>query len=175
MVFLTLSKKVTGVIGPFLFRSGLAARNVLLWRQAAAAGANKDSPYLDMLLLIPYAQKLISLTVYDESARVVTQYKHDTTRLERALDDTYDALFGKSTNNNEDEQQQKQKAASVADLRIQVLDDNLRPALIPNDRWSDVMKWRWNVRVLKWARTEFLVSKYGPEVKVREVHALLFR
>jgi hypothetical protein len=71
---------------------------------------------------------------------------------ERALDDTYDdALFGKSKENNEDAQQ-KQKAGSVADLRIQVLDDNLRPALIdliPNDRWSDVMKWRWNVRVLK--------------------------
>jgi hypothetical protein len=42
----------------------------------------------------------------------------------------------------------------------------LRPALIPNDRWSDAMKWRWNSRVLKWARQEFVVSKYGPEVKV---------
>ena len=152
MVFLTLSKKVTGVIGPLLFRTGLSARNVL------SRSAKNDAPYLDMALLIPYAQKLMSLAVYDESQRMVSAYK-DKSRVDQALDDTYDALFGKSKEDEEMEQ------ASISEIRIQVLDDYLRPALLPNDRWEDTSKWRWNFRVMKWARMEFLVSKYGPKVK----------
>jgi hypothetical protein len=158
MVFLTLSKRVTGLVGPVLFRTGLTTRNALLQLRNTQPTVN-DSPYLDLFCLIPYAQKLISLAVYDESARVVSRFK-DKSRMDQALDSTYDALFGQS------KQDQAREQASISELRVQVLDDQLRPALIPNDRWSDAMKWRWNSRVLKWARQEFVVSKYGPEVKV---------
>lgn len=152
MVFLTLSKKVTSLIGPTLFRTGLAARNIL------SRNSRKDAPYLDMIFLVPVAQKLISLAIYDESLKKVSSYK-DKTRVEKALDSTYDALFGKSKEDAEQEE------IDISDIRIQVLDDNLRPALLPKDRWSDVLKWKWNARIIKWARKEFLVSKYGPQVK----------
>ena len=153
MVLLTLSKKFTGLIGPFLLRTGLSVR------QAFLRGRALDAPYLDMLFLIQTAQKLISLEIHDESARSVTKWKKQT-RLDRFVDTTFDSLFGKS------EEEELKRQASIAELRVEVLEDNLRPALIHNEVWSDVMKWRLNFRVLMWARKEFLVSKYGPEVKV---------
>jgi hypothetical protein len=154
MVLLTFSKKVTGLIGPLLMRTGLSARQAFLRGQA------RDSHYLDMLFLVRYAQKLISLEIYDESSNVVTKFKKQT-RVDKFVDNTFDRMFG----TNVDEE--RMKKASIAELRVEVLADNLRPALINNEVWSDVMKWRLNFRVIKWARQEFLISKYGPEVKVR--------
>ena len=76
----------------------------------------------------------------------------------------YDALFGKS--DEEEEASTMKKKKTIAQLRVQVLEDQLRPVLFPEEKWSDVFKWRWNARVVKWVRKEFLVAKYGPEVKV---------
>jgi hypothetical protein len=135
-------------------RTGLSAR------QSLSRGHVRDSHYLDMLFLVRYAQKLISLEVNDESARVVTKFKKQT-RVDQIVDNTFDRMFG----TNVDEE--RMKKASIAELRVEVLEDNLRPALINNEVWSDVMKWRLNFRVIKWARREFLISKYGPEVRVR--------
>jgi hypothetical protein len=161
MVLLTLSKKITGLIGPLLMRTGLSAR------QAFLRGQVRDSHYLDMLFLVRYAQKLISLEVNDESARVVTKFKKQT-KVDHIVDTAFDRMFG----TNVDEE--RMKKASIAELRVEVLEDNLRPALINNEVWSDVMKWRLNFRVIKWARQEFLISKYGPEVKVREAWKRMF-
>lgn len=132
MVFLTLSKKIANTIGPALFRSGLMARNALVQKA--------NSPYLDMMFLLPFSQKLISLAIYDDSRRVVSQfYKKGNDKMDATL--------------------------AISDLRLQVLSDNMRPALLPNEVWDDIDQWRWNLRVMKWARSEFLVSKYGPQVK----------
>jgi hypothetical protein len=136
-------------------RTGLSAR------QSFLRGQVSDSHYLDMLFFVRYAQKLISLEVNDESARVVTKFKKQT-KVDQFVDNTFDRMFG----TNVDEE--RMKKASIAELRVEVLEDNLRPALINNEVWSDVMKWRFNFRVIKWARQEFLISKYGPEVKVRQ-------
>jgi hypothetical protein len=85
MVFFTLSKKVTGLIGPFLLRTGLAARNAL--SRTTTRTPRVDAPYLDMLCLVPIAQKLISLAVYDESLKVVSSYHNDkSSRVGQALD-----------------------------------------------------------------------------------------
>ena len=138
-------------------RTGLSARQAFLRSQAG-----RDSHYLDMIFLVRYAQKLISLEVNDESSRVVTKFKKQN-RVDQFVDNTFDRMFG----TNVDEE--RMKKASIAELRVEVLEDNLRPALINNEVWSDVMKWRLNFRVIKWARQEFLISKYGPEIRVRDV------
>jgi hypothetical protein len=152
MVFLSLSKKISGLVGPFLMRNGLSLRHAFL------RGRPGDAPYTDMLFLVRWAQQMISLEVHDESARVVTKFKKQT-RIDKLVDSSFDAMFGKSS------EEDRMKKASFSELRVQVLEDSLRPALVNNERWSDVMKWRFNFRVIKWARTEFLVSKYGPDVK----------
>ena len=174
------------MIGPVLLRSGLTVRNVISY---FAQGGNtktttvKEFPYLDMMLMIPYAQKLISLAVYEESAQVVTQYNDQQRKKNKksiaagsassgdgeesssssSIDQMYDSLFGAQQQTHQ--QDQIQHSRTVSELRMQVLHEKIRPALLPNELWSDVMKWRFNARVLKWARTEFLISKYGPDVK----------
>jgi hypothetical protein len=169
MVFLTISKRVASAVGPGLLRTGLKVRNALSY-----ITQKNDAPYLDMMLLIPYAQKLVSLAIYDESAQVVTKYNNRRAQ-GSALDSMYDSLFGNNNNknknnnnnNNNNNNDSQENAQTVSELRMQVLNEKIRPALTPNEEWSDVMKWRWNARMIKWARTEFLVSKYGPDVKVR--------
>ena len=153
MVLFTITKKIGGQIAPFLMRTGLSIRHRLL------RGVDRDSPYLDMLLLIRYAQSIISLEVYDESAATVTKFKKQS-KLDKVVDKVYDGLFGAPA------EEEEMRKASISKIRVKVLEENLRPALIDNEQWSDVLKWRLNFRVLKWARTELLVSKYGPEVKV---------
>jgi hypothetical protein len=69
MVLLALSKKITGLTGPLLMRTGLSAR------RAFSRGQVRDSHCLDVLFLVWHAQNLISLEVNDESARVVTKFK----------------------------------------------------------------------------------------------------
>ena len=150
MVLLTLSKKITGLVGPFLFRNGLKARNAL-------GGNSSSSPYWDLVFL-NYAQKLISLEVHEESAKVVKQFKYQS-KMDEWVDKTFDKWFGA------DADEQRRLKASVSELRLEVFEDNMRAALLPNDRWSDIFAWKDNVRVKQWARKEFLISKYGADVQ----------
>lgn len=161
MVLFTISKQITNLIGPALFRTGLSTRNLLA---LAVSPNSSDTPYLDLLCGIPYSQKLLSLSVYDESARVVSKFK-EASRVEKALDATYDALFGSNTSPEE----QAQVEQSIADIRLEVLEEQLRPALLPNEQWGDVLQWKWNPRIMKWLRQELLVAKYGPRVKVTTI------
>eukprot|EP00934_Nitzschia_sp_Nitz4_P000433 Nitzschia sp. Nitz4//scaffold279_size24496//16175//17824//NITZ4_008383-RA/size24496-augustus-gene-0.8-mRNA-1//1//CDS//3329545400//433//frame0 len=158
MVLFTISKQITHIMGSAMFRTGLSLRNVLAMAVAPRAG---DTPYLDLWCGIPYSQKLLSLSVYDESARVVTKHK-EASSVEKALDATYDALFGGAPPSAAEIAESQR---SIAELRLGVLDEHLRPALLPNEQWGDVLQWMWNPRIMKWARQEFLVAKYGPRVK----------
>jgi hypothetical protein len=146
MVLLTLSKKITGLVGPFVFRNGLKARNAI----------GSSNHHWDLLFL-SYAQKLISLEVYEESAKVVKQFKYQSA-LDEWVDKTFDKWFGT------DADEQRRLRASVSELRVEVLEENLRPALLPNGQWRDVLAWKDNARVKQWARKEFLISKYGAAV-----------
>mmetsp|Transcript_8880 Transcript_8880/g.21712 ORF Transcript_8880/g.21712 Transcript_8880/m.21712 type:complete len:519 (+) Transcript_8880:2-1558(+) len=54
----------------------------------------------------------------------------------------------------------------LSDMRIGVLDEYLRSSLIPNGLWSDIERnWRYHLRIIAWARKEFLISKYGPYIQ----------
>ena len=170
MVFLTISKKITSVVGPVLLKTGLNVRNAISYvlpggsKTSRTSSALRDNPYLDMMLMIPYAQKLISLAIYEKSAEVVTQYndqqREKMQEKSSSLDQMYDSLFGQ-----QQKQQQQYSKKSISELRVKVFEEKIRPSLLPNESWSDVMKWRFNVRVIKWARTEFLISKYGPAIR----------
>ena len=177
MVFLTISKQITGLIGPFLFRNGIRARNVFV--RISNSTPTALTPYLDMAVLIPYAQKLMSLTVYDESQQAISDYYKEkavasssSSSASSGLKSTFDALLGNKPPRPETpleatKEQVQDENMALSDIRISVLESELRPALLPNETWSDVASWRWNFPVVKWARMEFLVSKYGPSIKVR--------
>jgi hypothetical protein len=137
----------------------LTARN--LFKQ------HKDSPYLDMAFLLPYSQKLISLAIDDQSRKTVSQ-AYEYARQSKQPTNMIQALFTNKDNSPKAAMEDDEQASSISisDLRVQVYNEKIRPTLLPNECWSDINRWRWNIRVMKWARTEFLISKHGPAVKV---------
>jgi hypothetical protein len=150
MVFLNLTKSLNQWLGPFLLRNGLRARYVL------GGGVLRDSPRVDALLGIPLAQKLISLEVNDECQQAL---------LKGRVEPTWrDYIFG-GTEASETAKATTRTQPTDAELRVQVLEKYLRPALVKNEQWSNVRTWQFHNRFLQWARTEFLLAKHGPDLR----------
>lgn len=106
----------------------------------------QDSPFLDNLTMISWAQKLVASEVHDDCVRLKKE---------------------------ESKKQQQESTGATAqveslsesDQRVKVLENYLRPALLKNETWTDVSKWRFNNRLIKWARAEFLKAKHGPNLQ----------
>ena len=129
---------------------------------------------MDLACMIPYSQKLLSLAVYDESKRLTLEFRKQYQRdkngsggnktkapssasLPSSSEDTMTAITMMTD---------PVATRRLSDMRVQALDEYLRPSLIPNNRWSDIEScWRYHVRIVAWARKEFLISKYGPYIQ----------
>jgi hypothetical protein len=138
----TLSKKANQWLGPYLLKQGIKLRFAL------SGGVLRDSPTLDALTLLPLAQRLISLEVHDEIFRL----RNNSLSW---------SLFEKKRPEEKDDDVDEEEEAKV---RLHILERYLRPALVPDEQWSDVRRWQFNARLLKWARAEFLLAKYGRRV-----------
>lgn len=188
MVFLTASKRITSLIGSPLLRFGLAARssNLFLPFGGGMNNANSfppsnqqqppsssDTPYLDMALLIPFSQKLLSLALYDESQKAVSQHfrQQQEEESKENKNGMLDSLLSSSSQASQSSSGHHQDSSptimEISNLRIQAYDDVIRKTLLPKEDLSNLQNWRGHLRILKWARAEFLISKYGPMVKVR--------
>mmetsp|Transcript_19407 Transcript_19407/g.47937 ORF Transcript_19407/g.47937 Transcript_19407/m.47937 type:complete len:555 (-) Transcript_19407:39-1703(-) len=182
MVFLTASKQITSLIGSPLLRFGLAARSSNLFLPFGGGGGGpssalpvissleqkqRDTPYLDMTLLIPFSQKLLSLALYDESQKVVSRHfreqeKEDGSSMLKSL---YQKEQSSSPSNDTDDGLSTTTNEELSNLRIQAYNEVIRKSLLPQESYSNLQAWMGHLRILKWARAEFLISKYGPMVK----------
>lgn len=125
MVVLSIfSKRINRWLGPALLRNGIQLRYTL------GRGVVRDNASLDAFLLLPVAQKLISLEVHEQALG---------------------SLFAP----------EKEQPVRSADERIQIFESFVRSSLVPNEMWSDVLRWQFHNRILKWCRMEFLQAKYG--------------
>ena len=152
MVILTLSKKVNQWLGPFLLHQGLKLRYSL------SGGVIRDNLWLDTALLLPLAQRLISLEVHDETSRAL-QGKGGSlwSRLRASFTGNLDRSSGMEPTTLEEE----------SAIRLKVLEKYLLPALVGSKKqWSSVRRWQFHDRLLKWARTEFLLAKHGGAVRM---------
>ena len=54
-----------------------------------------------------------------------------------------------------------------AAIRVKVLEDYVRPALLPNESWGNdvVAHWQFYPRLVRWLRQEYLGARYGPHVQ----------
>lgn len=136
MLFLTLSKKLNQAVGSSLLRYALTARYAL------GGGVVRDNPGLDAFLLLPWAMKIISLEVHDETRRIEQE------------GGTSGGKGGSGA-----------AAEDTQSARLAVLERYLRPALLPNEKWSDVAGWMFHIRLVKWARSEVLWALHGDHVK----------
>ena len=138
-MLLTLSKTANRWLGKFLLKQGIKARFALCQN-----GVMRDNPTLDSMLLLPLAMKLVSLEVHDTSQNVIKE-----------------ALASESANSSS----QQHTTESLGKLRIQILERFVRPALVPNEQWNDVLRWRFHQRLVKWLRKEFLLAKYSDHLR----------
>ena len=155
MVLLSLSHRFNKAVGPVLLRYGLSARNALGTQPIS------DNPALDYLLLIRLGQKLVSLEVEEEADQILRKARQEKSAFDRWSEDKFDGIFGKG----EPEEYYTQKEIEEMNPRLQAFESYMRPILVPNERWSDIMRWQMNIRFLHWARNEFLAAKYGLDLK----------
>ncbi|CAB9501236.1 expressed unknown protein [Seminavis robusta] len=152
MVLLPLTRKLNKALGPFLLRNGLRLRMAL--------GSPGDNPTLDSLTGITWAQKLISIEAHHDAQAFmdhIQKIKHSP--IEVWVEDTFDRIFGK------DDLEERRKTMTPSEIRLSILESYLRPALLPDERWSNVLQWRFHTRLLKWIRAEWLLAQYGLHVQ----------
>ena len=149
MVVLSILSKVSmrlnRVAGPFLLRNSLWIRHAL------DGGKIVDNPFLDQLLIIPWAQKIISLEVHQD---IHDRKKRSESSVEQWFEKAFDSIFGEGPDH------EYLHKITDSQLRLKILESYLRPVLVPNEKWSDVVRWQYHTRFLKWAREEFLFAKY---------------
>mmetsp|Transcript_6991 Transcript_6991/g.20952 ORF Transcript_6991/g.20952 Transcript_6991/m.20952 type:complete len:521 (-) Transcript_6991:33-1595(-) len=151
-----------------LLRVGLTLRH----RLAGEAKA-RDNPILDSLLLLPVAQKLVSIEAQEEAARE-TRRRSEPRRQPTAFDKFVDRAWGRlveggiADNGDGDTVASNKRIKNSRDdcVRLAALESYLRPAIVPNERWDDVVRWQHNRRFVRWARSEFLAAKYGQALRV---------
>lgn len=168
-MFFYISKYVTKWIGPPLFRKGLSLRNKLAPVSGVGTTTANNNYWLDMACMVPYSQKLLSLAIYDESRRKTSEFRKEYHREQESKQQ------GVSSSNSSSQQEAMMAMTMMMDpkavrrlseIRLNVLDEYLRPSLISNNLWSDIEdNWRYNNRIVAWARKEFLISKYGPYIQ----------
>lgn len=148
MVVLSLFSKLNKIVAPFLLRHGLSLRYRL------GGGVIRDNPTLDALLLLPLFQKLISQEVLKEALAKPSNFDEFSIR-------TFDRIFGPDKN--------RPDANQSINPRVAILERYLRPVLVPNETWSDVTRWMFHSRFVKFARTEYLLARYGLDLRAAMV------
>lgn len=138
--------RVNKKVGPILLRNGIALRYTL------GGGVIRENVILDNTLLINWAQKIISVEVDDDMRRLKEE---EPQKRKPKCDRERDQGDGGATSSEMAEEA----------MRIRVLESYLRPVLLKNEKFSDVVKWRFNIRLIKWLRAEFLKAKFGSKLK----------
>ena len=151
----TLSSKFNKLIATPLLRFGLSARFRL------GGGIIRDNVHLDSALLLPLAQTLISIEVAQEEKQEEIEVTREKTQLDGWVDELWDKwkldrFSPPNIESNDD---------SSSTSRLRSLEFYLRPALVPNECWKDVNRWRFHTRFVQWARKEFLIAQHGHLLK----------
>eukprot|EP00977_Amphora_coffeiformis_P009878 scaffold2276_cov160-Amphora_coffeaeformis.AAC.16 len=143
MVLLNSLKHFNRFLGPFLLRNGVRLRKRFLDEGA-------DRPYLDAAIGITMGQWLTGL---------------------EARDQANDLIEGRQQSNGTSTKTSSYPPSLSLDqeaaIRVKVLEDYVRPALVPNESWgSDVATyWQFYPRLVRWLRQEYLGARFGPHVQ----------
>ena len=156
----TVTTKINQFLTPQLLRYGLSARSSRLLQ--SQDNVYRDSVSKDFLCLLPISQSLLS-----EEIRELTQKRHQALLLEAQtkdkgmIDEWLDSIWDKYLERlAPPSSQEEDKRSSNLPLRLSIMEDLIRSALLPTERYSDLERWQHHPRVTKWLRAEFLLAKY---------------
>ena len=153
VLFSFLSRRINKFVGPPVLRYGLTARYVL--------GSHRENPFLDAFLFIPFAQKMVSLEIQEDAAEKIRKATAQKSAFDKFAEKTFDRLFGKGP---EGEYHSLEEIKAM-NPRFQAFENYVRPILVPHEKWADVMRWQFNVRFVNFVRVEYLMAKYGLDLK----------
>ena len=154
MVMFSLSRRINKIVGPPALRYGLSLRYTL-------GSATRDNPILDSLFFIPFAQKMVSLEVQQDAADKMKRASTPPSRFDKFAEATFDRLFGKGA----PEEYHTLEEVKAMNPRMQAFENYMRPILVPNEKWSDVMRWQFHARFVNFIRNEYLAAKWGLDLK----------
>jgi hypothetical protein len=154
MVLFSLSRKINRIVGPPSLRYGLSLRYTL-------GSATRDNPILDSLLFIPFSQKMVSLEVQEDAADKIKRASTPPSRFDKFAEATFDRLFGKGA----PEEYHTLEEVKAMNPRMQAFENYMRPIIVPNEKWSDVMRWQFHIRFINFLRIEYLAAKWGLDLK----------
>lgn len=154
MVLFSLSRRINKIVGPPALRYGLTARYAL-------GSPTRDSPFLDAFLFIPFSQKMVSLEVQEDAADKLKKASKTPSAFDKFAETTFDRLFGKGA----PEEYHTLEEVKAMNPRMQAFENYMRPILVPNETWSDVLRWQFHVRFVNFVRVEYLQAKWGLDLK----------
>ena len=165
MLFATATKKLNRLIAPSLLKHGLTLRFVL------AGGTIRDNPYLDYALLLPLAQTLLSIEIQDIAKEQQLKEHEKKTKVPSAVDKFVDKMWNRYIEPNftaaaaadDDGEEENNRPDNP---RLDAFQEFLLPALNPTREWSDIERYRFNSRFIKWLRSEYLICKYGSDIRL---------
>jgi hypothetical protein len=112
---------------------------------------------------MPFARKLITIEVHnlaqaaEEGHTSISWKEYGRTLVNR--------LLGKSNDEIENRDLHLKTKKQIRNERLEILEKYVRAALVPNETWSDVLRWRSMSHLKSWLRSEYLIAKYGADVR----------
>jgi hypothetical protein len=107
---------------------------------------------------------MLSLEIQEDANEKLKRARNvdDRSAFGKFADKTFDRIFGE-----EPQEQENRTLQEIQDMnpRLDAFESYMRPILVPNEKWSDVMRWQFHIRFLNWVRVEFLAAKYGLDLK----------
>eukprot|EP00979_Chaetoceros_neogracilis_P003039 scaffold514_cov222-Chaetoceros_neogracile.AAC.9 len=159
MLFATAIKKINRFVAPAILKHGLTARFVL------SRGSIKDNPYLDYCLLLPFAQTLLSIEIQDIAREEKQRVNDHAKKVPSAIDEFVDSIWDKHLEPLSTRKEEEETAPSD-NPRLDAFQKYLRPILTPTDEWSDIERFRFHSRFMKWLRSEYLICKYESDIRM---------
>lgn len=158
-------------LGPIALRYGLNLRYAL------QGGVIRESIWRDQFAMLPLAYRILSAELRD------TWRLEQEKKLHGSSNDWLGSFLSSGTISSSTAESKQEvaeqdstapsstttatdDATAATAHRMKLLEGTLRPALIPNERWSDVLLWQFHHRTVQWARTEYLMAVHWPTIDI---------
>jgi hypothetical protein len=160
MLFATITKKLNRLIAPPLLKYGLTARHVL------TQGNIINTPYLDYILLLPFSQALLSIEIQEiakeQRFRQIEAKNKVPSAFDKFVDRVWDQYLEPLSFPTVDKGATQNPSKNP---RLDAFQEYVRPILTPQNQWSDIERFRFNQRFIKWLRSEYLICKYESDIR----------
>jgi hypothetical protein len=180
-MLVALSKRFNDWLGPFLLKNGLKARCFLSGGGPAGGVIVQDSVLLDTLVGLQLAKRLVTLHVREAADRAVANATTDGTDLRSSfwkfwlkttspvstatVEKTSPTSPSRSSPGSSGRTIDTLRPDEEGYLRLSVFEKCIRPALLPNEKWSDVQKWQFDKRLIQWIRQEYIYAAHIARVR----------